>query len=348
MSQSVTGEQETVAHPPAGPGIETITAAQARAALPRRHVGAHKWEVGGLVVVGGSPTYIGAVALAGTAAQRAGAGVVQLAVPRAIISPLVPVIPEATYIPLPETESASGARNAVSMIGEKSERASALLIGPGLGQDEGAKGLLGALFGAPEATRSIGFGGSSANGARARDSASDAGPLVGGSKHFVVDADGLNWLAAQQDWHGLLLPGSAVLTPHPGEMARLLQMEVSNIVADPVTAVRQAARQSQQVVVLKYGFSLVSDGEDVRVAPAAPPSLATAGTGDVLAGTIAAFLAQGVDPFDAAALAVYLGCQAALAVEERTGTLGLVASDLPVAIAAELARLEERRTGSDD
>lgn len=347
MSATEAVDHTTINRPLSGAGVQQISDEQAGGILPARAFGAHKWDVGGVLLIGGSPTYVGAVALAALAAQRAGAGIVQLAVPRGIISPLVPTIPEATYIPLPETESASGARNAVALIAEQGDRAAALLIGPGLGQDESVKGLLGALFGAPEAVRSIGFGGSRDNTAKARGDSSSDEPLARGGKPLVIDADGLNWLSAQDDWSNLLAPGSAVLTPHPGELARLLQREVSDIINDPVASVRQAAQHSQQVVVLKYGYTAISDGESVRVAPAAPLSFATAGTGDVLAGVIAALLAQGVAPFDAATLAVYLGCQAALQVEKRTGTLGLVASDLPVALAAEIARLENHGAASN-
>lgn len=327
--------------PPTGPGIEQITDGHARALLPARAFGTHKWDVGGIVIIGGSPTYIGAVALAALAAQRAGAGVIQLAVPRGIIAPLVPLIPEATYIPLPETESTSGARNAVAAVADKGARAAAVLIGPGLGQDDNAAGLLGALFGAPEADRSIGFGGftTAKDTTPAGNETNDVLPYARAGKPLVVDADALNWLASQDDWPNLLAPATAVLTPHPGEMSRLLGEDVATITQDPISAVRRLAQRSRQVAILKYGYTTVSDGERVLVAPAAPTSLATAGTGDVLAGTVASLLAQGLEPFDAASLAVYIGCEAALAVEKMTGSLGLVASDLPLAIAEQMALL---------
>lgn len=347
MNESATDQRTAPGVAPSGPGVTQITQEHARAMLPKRPFGAHKWQAGGVVVIGGSQTYVGAVALAGMAAQRVGAGVIQLAVPRGIISPLVTLIPEATYIPLAETESSSGARRATSLISERGDQASSFLIGPGLGQDENVSGLLGAFFGAPEKIRSIGFGGPTQNGAKSTRPERDIAVGRGGIP-LVIDADGLNWLAGQEKWQDLLEPGSAVLTPHPGEMARLLATEVGDIIDDPVGAVREAAQVSHQVVVLKYGFSLVSDGEAVRVAPEAPVSLASAGTGDVLAGTIAAFLAQGLTAVNAASLAVYLGCRAALAIETRTGSLGLVASDLPMAIATEIAKLEQHGAVTDE
>lgn len=325
-----------------GEGIEQLSASMARRILPVRQPGAHKWGVGALLIIGGSPVYVGAVALAAMAAQRSGAGIVQLAVPRGIIAPLVSLVPEATYVPLPESESAGGARAAASLIAEKTERTTAMLIGPGLGQDAAADGLLRALFGAPGTVSSIGFG-VAANNGRKDATATAHGrhhPAGRSGKATVIDADGLNWLADQPDWPGLLTPASTVLTPHPGEMARLLRKEIAEIVEDPIAAVREAALLAKQVVVLKYGYTAVSNGEWTFVAPAAPSSLASAGTGDVLAGSIAGFLAQGIEPLEAASLAVYLGCQAALRLQAQFGTLGLVASDLPRAMAEEIARLE--------
>jgi NAD(P)H-hydrate repair Nnr-like enzyme with NAD(P)H-hydrate dehydratase domain len=111
--------------------------------------------------------------------------------------------------------------------------------------------------------------------------------------------------------------------------------------------VREAAKAWNQIVVLKYGYTAVSDGTTTLVADDAPTSLATAGSGDVFAGTIAALAAQGLPPLDAAALAIYLGARAARRVERRTGVLGLVASDLPLAIAQELGRLDGTARDAD-
>jgi NAD(P)H-hydrate epimerase len=159
-------------------------------------------------------------------------------------------------------------------------------------------------------------------------------------KPVLIDADALNWLAKQPAWWERLPAGRAVLTPHVGEMSRLLDRPAEEIVADPLATARDAARRWRQTVVFKYGFTAASDGERSVVAADAPLSLATAGSGDVFAGAIGAFLAQGVEPLEAAALAIFVGARAARRVERRTGTLGLVASDLPPAIAEELALLE--------
>jgi len=327
--------------PKLGPNDWVIDEAFALRVLPHRGFGAHKWGVGGLVVVAGAPGYVGAPVLCGQAAARAGAGIVNLAVPRALISAIAAYAPEIAYVPLPGDDSGAGLRRAVEAIGEKLERSRAAVIGPGLGNDEAATALLSALFNRGPVTTPIGFGRSHA---QPGPSGAAAGAPFGG-KHLVIDADGLNWLARQDKWWEWLEPGQAVLTPHPGEMARLRGQEPRQVIADPLKTVREAARVWNQVVVFKYGYTAVSDGRQTAVSPEAPASLATAGSGDVFAGSIGAFLAQGLSPFDAAALAIYVGCRAARRVERRVGTLGLIATDLPLAIAEETAALERAREG---
>jgi len=313
----------------------------ARGFLPTREPGAHKWAVGGVVVVAGSPSYPGAAILASRAAGRAGAGIVLLASGRGVISTVASAIPEVAFVPLPETESSSGARKAVENIHEQAGKCTAMLVGPGLGTDDASDNLLGALFGfgvKAEAVRGrMGFGGDGAT-AKPADVAANT-ILAEGELNVVIDADGLNWLARQPEWWVNVPAQRLVLTPHPGEMARLLDRPVEEITAEPATVATEAAARWQQVVVLKGAQTVVSNGETTYVAEIAAPSLATAGSGDVLAGTIAGLLAQIGSPLDAAALAVYLGPRAAARVEERFGVAGVIASDLPDAIANEMALL---------
>jgi NAD(P)H-hydrate epimerase len=122
-------------------------------------------------------------------------------------------------------------------------------------------------------------------------------------------------------------------------MARLLDRPVEDVTADPVAIAREAAQKWQQTVLLKGGKAVVSNGETTFVADLAAPSLATAGSGDVLAGMIGGLLAQTRSLVDASALAIYVGPRAALRVEERFGVLGVIASDLPDAFATEIALL---------
>jgi ADP-dependent NAD(P)H-hydrate dehydratase / NAD(P)H-hydrate epimerase len=315
---------------------ETITEAWAISRLPRRQSGDHKWGVGGVVVVAGSPPYAGAAALCCAAAGRSGAGIVSAALPRSIAGVVVGLVPEVTVIILPEGDSASVAARSAAAIEQRLHQSRSLIVGPGLGDDEATSMLLGMLFGFRSVRGEIGFG----NVASQADSDAD-GLIATAGKPVVVDADALNWLAGQQEWWTRVPPGQLVLTPHAGEMARLTGAEVADILAGPVQFARRAANEWNQTVVLKGGETLVASPDEAVLGIETPPSLATAGSGDVLSGSIGALLAQGLEPRDAAALAVYVGNRAAQRASARYGTLGLVASDLPPAVAEELCLLEE-------
>ena len=323
------------------PQHRTIDESFARDLLPTRDDAAHKWEVGGVVVVAGSPAYPGAALLTSRSAGRAGAGIVQLAAGRGVIAMVAAGIPEVAYIPLPETESSSGARKALELIRESLGRATAIVIGPGLGADEASDNLLGSLFGfgggADSVRGRMGFGGEEAS-TKPKDNA--ASTIFSESDvNVVLDADGLNWLARQDRWWEKLPAQRVVLTPHPGEMSRLLGRPIEEITADPIAIAAEAATMWQQTVLLKGGHAVATNGETTLVADLAAASLATAGSGDVLAGVVGGLLAQTRSLVDSAALAIYVGPRAALRVEDRFGVLGVVASDLPDAIANELALL---------
>lgn len=305
--------------------------------LPKRDEGAHKWSVGGLVIVGGAPGYIGAPALSARAAMRAGAGIVSIAVSRGSIGPIATIVPEATFLPLPEGDPSTAATRAAKLIRARLEQSRALVVGPGLSDDDHAKALLGALFGFSGTLRgrSLGFG----SGASSDDSPGDE-QIVGGAKPAVVDADGLNWLAEQPEWWTRVTPSSLILTPHAGEMSRLTGKSAEEIARKAQAVAVDAARTWKQVVLLKGSPTVLTDGVKVVTGGPTPRSLASAGTGDVLAGAIGAFLAQGLSLLDAGSLAMFAGSRAATAVEQDFGALGLLASDLPDALARELARLE--------
>jgi hydroxyethylthiazole kinase-like uncharacterized protein yjeF len=318
------------------PAAEAIRQAWAASVLPRRQAGTHKWGVGGVVIVAGSPAYAGAACLCCAAAGRSGAGVVSVAVPRSIARVVVGLVPEATVLILPEGESTSIAARASQTIEEQLQRARAMVIGPGLGTDETAAALLAAIFGFTRVRDTIGFGVSG----KSREPDSPAGVLGRSGVPVVVDADAITWLAGQERWWERVPRDRLVLTPHPGEMARLLDVDVEEVVARPAELAGEAAALWTQTVVLKGQPTIVAASDGSLKERPAPPSLATAGSGDVLSGSIGALLAQGMEPADAAALAVYVGCLAAERVERRFGTLGLVAGDLPPAIAEELCALE--------
>jgi ADP-dependent NAD(P)H-hydrate dehydratase / NAD(P)H-hydrate epimerase len=315
---------------------EPITEAWAASVLPRREPGAHKWGVGGVVVVAGSPQFAGAAALCCAGAGRSGAGIVVAALPRSVAPVVVGLVPEATVVFLPDGDSLSVAARAVEAIAERLQRAGSMVVGPGLGDDEATENLLGALFGAPKNRVDIGFGLPNRPG----EPDAGAGTVAASDRPVVVDADALNWLAGREGWWEHLPQERLVLTPHAGEMARLVKRESQEIVANAAVVARDAASTWGQTVVLKGSPTLVASPDGRLVSAPTPASLATAGSGDVLSGSIAAFLAQGLSPADAAALAVVVGSRAAARLAERYGTLGIVAGDLPVAIAEELGALE--------
>jgi len=333
--------------PVLGVGDRFADEAFALAALPKRTFGAHKWGVGGLVLIAGGPGYIGAAALAAMSAARSGAGIVNIAISRGSIGPVATLVPEAVFIPLGEGDLEASARRARESIEKKLDRCKALVIGPGLGDDDYVNALLVALFGKSAARRTSELGFHKHEESKpAASSDSGTSTLIGGDKPAVIDADGLNWLAKQTDWWTTVKPFSLVLTPHIGEMSRLTGETTEEILADPAKSAKTAATKWQQVVVLKYGHTIATDGSTAILAEDALSSLATAGSGDVFAGSLGAFLAQGVAALDAAGLAMYVGGQATKTVEHRFGVLGLVASDLPQAIAESIAEIERKRDGS--
>jgi ADP-dependent NAD(P)H-hydrate dehydratase / NAD(P)H-hydrate epimerase len=316
---------------------EIISEDWAMSVLPRRGAGVHKWSVGGVVIVAGSPPFAGAAALCCAGAGRSGAGIISAALPRSIAPVVVGLVPEVTVVILPEGESNSVAVRSAEAIGERLDRSAAMIVGPGLGNDAATAALLGALFGFTRVRGTIGFGMT----ALGTGNTALEGMIATAGKPVVVDADALTWLAEQERWWERMPTRLLVLTPHPGEMARLVDVGVDEIVASPDRIAREAAMRWDQTVVLKGGRTVVASADGVVTAADAPPVLATAGSGDVLSGSIGAFLAQGLSGPDAAALAVFVGCRAALRVSGQYSTLGVVAGDLPQAIAAELRALEE-------
>ncbi|HEY77630.1 MAG TPA: NAD(P)H-hydrate dehydratase [Dehalococcoidia bacterium] len=283
-------------------GIETelITEQWARAVLPKRPPDANKGSFGRVLVVAGSINYIGAACLACSGATRVGAGLVTLATARSLLPVLATKLTEVTYLPLPESDNGTIAADAAEIIGAQFERYNVLLLGCGIGQGPPVTELISAIIRNSE----------------------------GILPSLILDADALNTLTQIPRWWQQL-PGDAILTPHPGEMARLTGLSVAEIQSDRVSIARRFAQEWQKTIVLKGAYSVIASlrGE-IKVSPVAHPGLASAGTGDVLAGTIAGLVAQGLSLFDAAALGVYLHGRAGEAVGERLGDTGMVASDL--------------------
>jgi NAD(P)H-hydrate epimerase len=294
-----------------------ITRDDALPLLPRRTKDAHKGDAGSLLIVGGSRNYLGAPVLSAHAALRAGAGLVTLAVPHSLVPICAPQVPEATYVPLPESEWGISGHEAATALSGALGRYTALQIGNGLGRHAPTDTALARFFGLGDATRAT------------------------LDMPILFDADGVNWLSAVPGWWEHLRDLTLVLTPHHGEMARLLGVERRAVSAEPWHHAREAAQRWGQTVVLKGGHSVVAtpDG-DLWVSPVANPALASAGTGDTLAGIIAGFLAQGLAPADAAILGLWIGARAADLASAALGTLPMLASDLPLRVAEAIHELE--------
>ena len=313
--------------------LELVTAEKVRELLPARPLGAHKGTFGKAMVIAGSVNYTGAPALAAAATTRVGAGLVTLALPRVLHGTLAAAVTEPTFLLLPHDMGVLAA-GGVKILAEKLPDYQAVLIGPGLTTEKPTVEFVKEFFGqAGEEHRrrkgSLGFLGSTREEPeeRAERESFQLPPLV-------VDADALNILAGLKKWWELV-PADSILTPHPGEMARLVgeEMDRNTILADRWGVARRMAAEWNQVVVLKGAFTVVAapDGR-TAVSPFANPGLASGGTGDVQAGAIVGLLAQGLAPFDAAVAGVYLHGLAAELVRSDLGDAGMVASDLLLAL----------------
>ncbi|MFL5757325.1 MAG: NAD(P)H-hydrate dehydratase [Chloroflexota bacterium] len=321
---------EDATRPPTRPhvpdGAVGLDDAAMQLLIPKRDGRGHKGTFGKVLVVAGSLDYAGAGLLVCRAAGRGGAGLVTLAVPESLQPLFAAKVIEATTMALPEDDLEEvDPEPALAKILDHEH--DALVLGPGLRPSLATAELVRLILTTPEEPA--------------------AAPAV-------LDAEALRILATADEWWSAVTR-PAILTPHPGEFARLRSGaghesdEDGDIAGDDdarVRAANSAAVEWRQVVVLKGARTVIAapDGA-VAVAPFENPALATGGTGDVLAGTIGALLAQGLDPFGAARLGVYLHGLAGEAVRERLGEAGLLAGDLPDQIPLarkRLAALAER------
>ena len=328
------GLGESGAYPQAWQGITRFLTDDAwvRSVLPARPLDAHKGSFGTALVVAGSLNYSGAALLAGKAACRVGAGLVTMAVPHPLHNTLAGHFLEATWLLLPE-EDGGMAENAADVILDNMQRASAILLGPGGGLAEGARRFWPRLLGSSGRSVSTRMGFASQQIQAAGESRQSLPPLV-------VDADGLKLLAKLKDWPSQL-PGPAVLTPHPGEMAVLTNLSKDDIQENRVETAERYAKQWGHVVVLKGAFTVIAaPGGETAVVPVATPALARAGTGDVLAGLIVGLRAQGVPAFEAAAAGAWIHARAGLHAADKIGSsAATLAGDVLAAIPEILAKL---------
>ncbi|NOZ27149.1 MAG: NAD(P)H-hydrate dehydratase [Chloroflexi bacterium] len=313
--------------------VELATPEAMRALFPERPLNAHKGTFGRALVVAGSVNYVGAAYLAGAAATRVGAGLVTMAVPRSLHPVLASALHETTWLVLPQDMGVI-APDACRVLDEQIDGYRSLLIGPGLSQEkETVTFVQEFLLGGRAVRRGRGHLGFLPHEEEEETGGRPALPPT------VVDADALNALAKLEHWADSL-PPNCVLTPHPGEMARLCRTGTREVNADRLGVARSCAREWGQVVLLKGAYTIVAAPEgQVRILPFANPGLATGGTGDVLAGAIVGLLAQGLTPFDAAVLGGYLHGLAGELARRDLGETGMVAGDLLSRLPEAICRL---------
>lgn len=278
--------------------LELMTPPLIASLLPDRPLDASKGNFGRVLVVAGSASYIGAAYLSCAGALRSGAGLVTMAAPASIVPVVASKLTEAIYLPL--AEASPGVLAATVDASQLAQPFTTCLIGCGLGQSSAVARLL--------------------------DDVLLSGKLA--PRCWVVDADALNILSRTPRWWDRF-GENAILTPHPGEMARLIGVSVPEVQADRVGLAREAASKWGKVVVLKGAHTVVARPDGwARVSPFANPGLASPGTGDVLAGIISGLAAQGISAYDAAVCGVYLHGAAADQIRRELGDTGLLASDL--------------------
>jgi NAD(P)H-hydrate epimerase len=293
----------------------------ASALIPRRDPDSHKGDYGHVLIVAGSRGKSGAAVLMARGCLRSGAGLVTVAAPASAQPVIAAGFAEAMTETLPETEAGAIAPSALPKLRELLSARDVLAAGPGLGTDPGTS----------EAVREL---------------------VAGCSKPMILDADALNILAAARgqssmgpggSWFGI--GASAVLTPHPGEASRLIGVSTKEIQSDRLGGARRLAKESGAVVLLKGYRSLATDPRGtVFVNPTGNPGMATGGTGDVLSGVVAAWLAQGLGPLEAAALSAWVHGAAGDTAARELGMISMTAGDLVERLPAAYLALGAART----
>jgi ADP-dependent NAD(P)H-hydrate dehydratase / NAD(P)H-hydrate epimerase len=265
--------------------------------VPRRGPASNKYSAGSVLVVGGSTGYTGAPSLCSEAALRAGAGIVFLCLPEAVQPIVAPRLLEVMCRPYPDDGEGRLAPEAAGTIVELARRATAVAVGPGIGRSDGTRELVRLLLEQLEL------------------------PLV-------LDADGLWAVAGHLDWV-FARQAPTVLTPHAGELARLIGRESGRVSARRLDAARTGADETGAVLLLKGADTIVAaPGRGAIVADLGNPGLATAGSGDVLTGVVAALLAKGMEPQLATVAAAATQGVAARRAAESAGIAGMIASDV--------------------
>ena len=283
-----------------------VEIAWVREVLPKRRATDHKGDAGRVLVAAGSRGFTGAAVLSATAAARSGAGLVTAAVPRALELLVAGKLTEVMTLGLPDQGEGAGlVEAAADILLERAKQAQVLAIGPGLGREAGTQAVV----------RQV---------------------LQQAQCPLVLDADALFALVEEPALLGKAAM-APVITPHPGEMGRLLGMSAEEVNQNRLAVAQKAAAEWGAIIVLKGAPTIIAypDG-DVCVNPTGGPVLATGGSGDVLTGVIAAFIAQGMTSHEAAVAGVYVHGLAGQLLE-RSGELGVLAGDVAAALPAAIA-----------
>jgi ADP-dependent NAD(P)H-hydrate dehydratase / NAD(P)H-hydrate epimerase len=277
--------------------VGLLEAADVATAFPLRDPAAHKGTFGHVLVIAGSVGKTGAAALCALAAQRVGAGLVTLAVPESLNDILEVKLTEVMTAPLPETHARTISGDALKPLRALAEGKSAVAIGPGLTTHPSTRQLVCDLL------TTLGL------------------PMV-------VDADGINALEGRSDLLARAA-GPVILTPHPGELSRLLGAERDELLPRRIAMARRVATDHHVTLVLKMARSLIADpAGEVAIVPTGNPGMATGGTGDVLTGLIAGLLARGIAPGPAARAGAYVHGLAGDIAAARMGQEAMLAGDL--------------------
>jgi len=265
--------------------------------LAVRDSDSHKGTFGKICIIGGQVGMFGAPALSGMAALRGGAGLVRVAVGKSILDVVASFNPCYMTIGLDDNDDGQISETSVGKVMELCEDNDVIAVGPGLGTGHGARRVVNSLI--------------ETEGLR-----------------LVVDADGLNCLAKESGWHKRK-KASVILTPHPGEMKRIWKSVFrKEIPADRKEQAIMLAEKTGCTVVLKGARTVVADSEKVYVNTTGNAGMATAGSGDVLTGVIAAIAGQGLCDFDAAQLGVYVHGMAGDIAGEKYGEISMTAKEI--------------------
>ena len=281
--------------------INLMTMSWAKSVIPTRPKNAHKGTFGKTLIIGGSKFYSGAPYLSAMAAARSGVGLVTLAVTSSVQQSVSSLSPIPTYLPLSDFSKDSNHGQNIKMIMDKISSFKSILIGPGFGMGLETQNFLQQFL----------------------REGNDLPPTI-------LDADAINMLNKNDNktwWSNL--PSETILTPHLAEFSRLTNLSIEKINTDKINIASNIARKSKTTVILKGSNTIVAMPKgEIFISPFANPSLATAGTGDVLAGIIAGFLAQGLSSQTATILAVFVHGQSGEYVNCQYGDQGGLASDI--------------------